>query len=202
MIKSLLILLLISGTICKVAAQIKITGLYKGRNLYVQNPYHPSGDGFCVSSVLVNQHTMPDTFHQSQAFEVRFDYYGYKINDSITVVINYLEGCEPRILNPEVLPKPLPYSPFNPYIFRLRYNKQNASLEWKFRPDSIVHQSLTFEIQQFKWDKWNSMGEISCRDTCKFTPFLHSGPNWVRLMYVNAKGEGLVHYRVRSEFPF
>ena len=83
-------------------ADISITGIYQGKNLYVQNPFSSNNVGFCVTEVKVNGNITTDET-QSSAFEIDLKAQNLKLQEPVTVVIYHKEGCNPKILNPEVL---------------------------------------------------------------------------------------------------
>jgi hypothetical protein len=79
-----------------------IIGQYSGKNLFIQNPFAANGIGFCIKKLKVNGKKV-STLLGSAAFEIDLKLMGFKEGDKITVEFFYSKGCEPKILNPEVL---------------------------------------------------------------------------------------------------
>ena len=150
--KLLLLVLLISVNTASLLAEtdIKISGIYQGENLYVMNPFSPSGVGFCIFEVIVNGKTSTDEINSS-AFEIDLSIYNFKLGDKVNIVIKHRDGCEPQILNPEVLK---PKSTFN--IEKISLNK-NGTITWT---TSGEIGSLPFYVEQFKWNKWVRVAKV------------------------------------------
>lgn len=130
---------------------IKISGIYQGENLYIMNPFASTGVGFCIYEVVVNGKTSTDEINSS-AFEIDLSNYGFNLGDKVEVIIKHKDGCEPQILNPEVLK---PKSTFN--IENITLNK-NATINWTTTGEIG---SLPFIVEQYKWNKWVKVAEIS-----------------------------------------
>ena len=81
---------------------IILEGHYNGNNLYIKNAAGPNGFGFCVNEVLINGNRSSDEI-SSATFEIDLKASGVREGHEITVEIKHYKGCEPKILNPEVL---------------------------------------------------------------------------------------------------
>jgi len=145
------ILLLFGSSSLFADNEFSITGIYQGENLYVMNPFAPSGVGFCIFEVLVNGEISTDEI-ASSAFEVDLSIYNFQLGDPVVVIIKHRDGCEPQVLNPEVL---LPKSTFN--IESITLNN-TGKLSWI---TSGEVGSLPFYVEQFKWNKWVRIATVS-----------------------------------------
>lgn len=141
-------------------AKIELSGIYQGENLYVMNPFSPTGAGFCIYEVLVNGQTSSDEI-ASSAFEIDLSIYNFNLGDPVEIVIKHKNGCKPKVLNPEVL---LPKSTFNVETIKL---SKNGKLTWI---TSGEVGSLTFYVQQYKWNKWVTITTVQG----KGTPDIHT----------------------------
>ena len=160
---------------------IALEGHYQGRDIYVQNPFSPTGVGFCVYEVRVNNEISSDEINSS-AFVIDLGLYNLKLGDPITTVIKHKADCDPIVINPEVL-KPL--STFD----IVEINVSNSGLlKW-----STLNESgkLPFTMEQFRWNKWVKIGEVEGKGTgnenhyqFKFPP--NSGLNRVRIKQVDS----------------
>lgn len=153
--KSLLIALLLGFAMHLNAGTIVMEGKYQQKNIFVINAVAPEGVGFCVYEVKVNGEITSDEIN-SQAFEVDLSIYGLKLGDDVVVVINYKDGCEPKVLNPGALePKPT----FETESIDIT---DDGMLMWK----TVNEQGrLPFIVQQYKWNKWVSVGEVMGKGT-------------------------------------
>jgi hypothetical protein len=144
--KLLIITIILIANFTQIIAdnEIKLCGIYQGENLYVMNPFSPTGVGFCITEVLVNGKETTDEINSS-AFEIDLSVYGFKLGDKVEIIIKHRDGCNPKILNPEVIK---PKSTFN--IESIKINK-NGTLTWI---TSGEVGSLPFYVEQFKWNKW------------------------------------------------
>lgn len=132
-------------------SEIKISGIYQGENLYIMNPFASTGVGFCIYEVDVNGKTSTDEINSS-AFEIDLSNYGFNLGDKVEVIIKHKDGCDPQILNPEVLK---PKSTFN--IENISLNK-NGTINWTTTGEIG---SIPFIVEQYKWNKWVKVTEVN-----------------------------------------
>jgi hypothetical protein len=158
-----------------VAGEIELNGIYQGENLYVKNPYAETGVGFCVFEVMVNGMTTTDEIN-SNAFEVDVTVYRFRIGDPLQVTIRYKDGCQPSVVNPEVV---APKASFNTIDISLNEN----ILEWETNHEAG---SLPFVVEQFRWNKWIKVGAVDGVGTpgkhqYQMPVRLHAGENRFRV---------------------
>ncbi len=161
-LNSILFLFLIIPTLNFSANEIILNGIYKGENIYVENPLPSSKIGFCVTEVLVNGHTTTDEINSS-FFEIDLSIYGFKYGDFINIIIKHKKDCEPRILNKEVL---TPTSTFE--IQQITIDKSGL-LKWSTLKE---HGSLPFIIEQYRWNKWIKVGAIPGKGRNKLNKYV------------------------------
>ena len=165
-------------------SEIKLSGTYKGENLYVENPYSSSGVGFCVSEILVNGYTTTDEINSS-FFEIDLSIYNFKYGDLLNIVIIHREGCVPRVLNKEVL------TPASTFEIQVIVVDKNGFLKWATLKE---HGALPFVIEQYRWNKWIRVGSIKGRGTNKLNKYnfsvnFHSGKNKFRVKQVGSNNK-------------
>ncbi len=163
--------------------EIVLNGTFQGDNLFVKNPFAPSGVGFCVYEVTVNGLTSTDEINSS-AFEVDLSVYGFKVGEPLNVTIKYKEGCEPIILNPEVLNA------------RSTFEIANISISGDKVKWSTIKEagSLPFVVEQFRWNKWIEVGKIDGKGDAKENNYeskvrFHSGENRFRVKQTDYRGK-------------
>lgn len=163
--------------------EIVLTGTFQGDNLFVKNPFAPSGVGFCVYEVTVNGLTSIDEINSS-AFEVDLSVYGFQIGEAISVSIKYKEGCQPIVLNSEVLNARSSF-----VITKLEVD--NDKIKWITTKESG---SLPYIVEQFRWNKWIEVGKVSGKGKTDENAYqtsvrLHSGENRFRIKQTDYRGK-------------
>jgi len=165
-------------------ANLSIEGHYQGKNLYVQSPESEDGFGFCVNRVTVNGQPSSHSV-QASAFQVDMAEFNVKIGDKVIVVFEHEDGCKPKLLNPEVL---LPKSTF---VLEDISCLPDGTLSWTTIDESGA---LTYQIEQYKWNKWVVVGETNGIGNANPNDYLfnltpHSGENKVRVTQTDNTGE-------------
>jgi len=82
------------------AGEIIISGIYQGKNLFVQNPLSSDAKTYCANEVFVNDQKIISEVKVA-AFEVDLSY--LEINEPVTIRITHKDGCAPRLINPQVV---------------------------------------------------------------------------------------------------
>ncbi|MCB9188786.1 MAG: hypothetical protein H6599_05845 [Flavobacteriales bacterium] len=159
-------------------------GRYRQKNLYVQNPFAGSGVGFCVTQVFVNDSIYNGDINSS-AFEVDFKRYGFKEGDSISVKIIHKTDCLPKVLNPPLITPKCTFTTDSIWI-------EHDTLFWITRNE---HFQMTFQIQQYRWNKWIFVGTefgqgfVTIENKYFQKVELHSGTNKFRVIQYNYSGK-------------
>lgn len=157
------------------AGEIEIDGTYQGENLYVQNPYAESGVGFCVFEVMVNGTTTTDEIN-SNSFEIDLSVFRFAIGEPVNVLLKYKEGCQPAVINPEVL---APRASFKTLDIAVK----DDQLIWKTNHEAG---SLPFIVEQYRWNKWVQVGAVDGKGVpgthqYRMPVRMHSGENRFRV---------------------
>jgi hypothetical protein len=189
--KSVGALLLIGGFSFNGLSNLSVEGHYQGKNLYVQSPESEDGFGFCVSKVTVNGEVSSHSV-QASAFQVDMSEFNIKIGDPVIIVFECEEGCKPKLLNPEVL---LAKSTF---VMDEIKCTPDGTLSWVTTGESGA---LTYQIEQYKWNKWVVIGEANGIGNEKPNEYLfnlspHSGENKVRVAQTDNTGKKRVSQEV------
>ena len=185
--KQLLFVTLLSVLLFKAYSQsmMAVSGIYQGKNLYVQNPFAGNGVGFCVYECKVNGTITTDQINSS-AFEINLKNFNLKIGDAVTVNLYHKSDCTPKVLNPEVLK---PKSTFA--TTRIAFNCVEEKLEWETTGENG---KLTYIIEQYRWNKWVKVGEVEGAGTSgsnaySYKTLAHSGQNQFRVKQVDYSGQ-------------
>lgn len=164
--------------------QVVIEGVYKGKDLYIQNPFASEGVGFCAYEVRVNGEVSSDEVN-STAFAVDLSQYGFKNGDAVTVTISHKKGCAPSCINP------LAVQPESVFTVKEINLAPDGLLMWTSTGENG---SLPYRIEQFKWNKWVGIGEVIGKGTpgensYRFQTDLHFGENTLRVSQLSGSGD-------------
>jgi len=192
----LFFLLIISGT--SISAQIKIDtikGKYYGENLYIFNPY-VNDTSFCIKVITVNKDTIKEQL-ESNAIELDFRQLNLEDKADLEIVIEFDSVCTYTIVNFEALLPP------NPFKFSPPRVRDNIIQFYIYGTPS----DYDYEIQQYKWGKWETVNEVNPFDTIRPRYYeadvmLHSGENKFRLYTTNLKDEEVYSREVSYRAPY
>jgi hypothetical protein len=163
--------------------KLVVEGTYQGKSLYVQNPFAPSGKGFCTLEVKVNGITTKDSINSS-AYQIDLTVFGFKIGDPVKVEILHRDSCSPKILHPEhTYPDP---------AFKIISIEVDATenLVWNTTKEA---DKTPFIIEHFRWNKWVKIGEMEGQgpgglNQYTFQLIPHSGENIFRVKKMSSIG--------------
>lgn len=129
---------------------LRLEGVYKGKDLYVKNPFGPLGVGFCSYEVRVNGEVSSDEVNSS-AFAVDLAQFALKIGAPVIIEVYFKDQCKPEFINPEAI-EPVPT-----FVVEKSALSPSGMLSWTTREENG---SLTYRIEQKKWNKWVKVGEV------------------------------------------
>ena len=82
--------------------KLKLSGVYRGQNLFIENPEVANSLGNCITSITVNGTQKPGGTGTTRV-EIDFSYFDVKVGDDIEIVINYDTSCKIDVINPEAV---------------------------------------------------------------------------------------------------
>lgn len=175
---------------------IKLKGNYFGNNIFVINPSVGKDTVFCVQKVTVNDQKTKDEI-RSSSFEIDFSLLGIETGAEVNILIYHSKNCTPKILNPEVLKQQ------SSFMFLSGKVDKTGKLTWAVKGDLFG----PFVVEQFRWKKWVTVGEVDIADSVKNNMYAlnikaHFGPNQFRISHTDDKGNTVysrpVKYRVQT----
>jgi len=192
---NLLFLLLMLPFLGMASQVIVLEGNYQMRNIYVSNKILATGVGYCITNVMVNGEVSTDEIN-SEAFEIDLTLFNFNLGDPITVEIHFRDGCEPDIINPLAL-KPQATFKTDAIVFN------DGVLNWTASNETG---SLPYRIQQFKWNKWVTVGEVEGvgsfgTNEYKFKVNAITGKNRFRVIQKSGDGRTKVSPEVVFDSP-
>ena len=132
-----------------IAGKLSIEGKFQGKNVFISNPNDGSGFGFCITKIYVNGDIIAVSL-SSTSIIVNLNALKMTIGEPVFLVIHHGDDCVPKILNPEVL---LPKSTF---VIKTISATNKGDLAWSTTGELG---KLNYIIEQYKWDKWVTVGE-------------------------------------------
>ena len=167
------------------AQTISLEGVYNGDNLVVMNPFGPTGVGFCVNEVTVNGQIATSEINSS-TFEINFLEYDMDKGEGLEVVIRHKPGCQPRVVNKNVIKPRSTYK-----LVDIRINQEKEVLSWTTVSETG---EIPFVVQQYRWNKWTNvasvMGEgVPEKQEYSVNVHIHSGENRFRIKQTDYTNE-------------
>ena len=183
--KGILGLMLMFPLLINAEEVIVLEGNYQLRNIFVNNIIGNDGVGFCVTNVYVNGEVSTDEINQN-AFEIDLTLFNLSFGDEVTVEIHYKEGCKPDVINPLALQ---PQATFKTESIAI---DSDGLISWASSNETGV---LPYRVQQFKWNKWVTVGEVQGvgnpgKHSYSYKSVLVSGDN--RFRVIQKSGDGRV----------
>ncbi|AZQ62799.1 hypothetical protein EI427_11310 [Flammeovirga pectinis] len=178
-----IIFLLLSVSATKALAQdgeMVISGIYKGANLYVENPMLTDGS-FCVNKVIIN-HSEMQKLPKASAFEIDMEH--LKKGQEISVIIFHSNDCVPRILNPNAIRD-------KGHFQFVELDITEDGLEWETSGEA---EEGNFVIMRFEHNSWVEEVIVQGLGTNKLNKYNykvlhHSGENKYKLKYLEVTGK-------------
>lgn len=187
---SILLCLLLGSTLGLAAQQneLVLTGVYNGKNLYVQNPISTNLKDYCTQEVYVNGELIFQN-PRSSAYTINLTHLSSKA--PVEVRILYTEGCMPKIINPQVVRAIAGFK-------YLAVNIDSATVSWT---TNNQQKGGKFFIEQWYNERWMPVNTVIAEpDQARYsTAVSHtSGSNRYRIKFLQDDGE--MYYSNVEEF--
>lgn len=143
---TILFLVYLQGT----AGELIFTGIYQGKNLYIQNPSIPGSGGYCTIKAYVNDQEVVSS-PTTSAYEI--DLSSVRIGNQVIVRIVHHEGCKPVVINPQVLKEK------NPFKF-VKIQLKDNSLGWTSTGDQTGDY---YYVEKRIGEKWIMIKSIKAK---------------------------------------
>lgn len=180
-IRATLVFLLISIQSFAQTVDFAITGEFQGKNIYVQNPLASDKINFCTTEIYLNEELIRST-PKTSAFVIELSH--LQVGDPVFIKIVHLDGCRPKVINPQVIRSKSTFKFLNAYADAI-------SIHWS---TSGELPNGKFFIEHYKNRNWitiktlNGKGEF---DANQYTinPEHHTGDNKFRIKYLQNNGK-------------
>lgn len=168
--------ILLSGVV-GYTQSIELNGVYRGKNLYIQNPYDANKKAYCIQSITVNGALVANTLKSSA---VQVDLQNFNLDAPVRIIITHMEGCIPRVLNPNVLQENVDFNFIN-------HTADNSSISWITSGENP--RKGEFIIEKVKIDGWEPIKKVPAKGNLDNNQYSlavahYSGENIFRIRYV------------------
>ena len=156
------------------AQEVRVSGIYKGRDLYVHNPYIKKSKSFCITNISVNGNGLGTP--KTSAYKI--DLSGYALNQILEVVITHSNGCFPSIINAQVIGE-------EQHFEFVSLRADNNSVSW------ITGGELrngVFMLQRMKREEWKTIAQYPGKGNLETNQYSvnsnhYAGENEYRLIF-------------------
>lgn len=177
----ILIAVIISIQVYSQDTEYTMTGVYQGKNIYVQNPLSKDKINFCTSEVYLNERLI-NASPKTSAFVIDLSH--LKIGGSVFIKIIHKEGCKPKIINPQVIRSKSKFKFLN-------VSADALSIHW------VTVGELPFSkffLEHYRNKTWQNINVISGKGSFETNqydakPEHHTGDNKYRFKYVQNDGK-------------
>ena len=161
-----------------------IEGKYLDQNIFLQNSVCNSGVGFCAYEVRVNGNLITDNI-QTSAFEIDFNNMEIQKGEKVFIEVKHKRECAIKLINPDAL---IPEPTFELVDLMI---SEEGMLKWSTLNET---NSLPFIIQQYRWNKWQNVGEVNGIGNTELSNYsfkvdFNSGNNKFRVVQKSKNGK-------------
>ena len=176
------VLLGIGSFFCN-AQEMEVEGVYRGKNLFVQNPYNVSNKKFCLEAIYVNDALVVEN---PVTTAVQIDLSNFEVNAPVKVRILHKRSCIPNILNLYALQAGEGFAYVQTMV-------DNATLSWVTTGEMPGGRFL---IEKEKIDRWDTVTVVAGKGNLDNNQYSfgvqhYSGENNFKITYTN-KSETMV----------
>ncbi|MBR07976.1 MAG: hypothetical protein CMP48_09840 [Rickettsiales bacterium] len=159
----------------------RYTGVYRGKTLFIQNPYDRESSSFCITEVRLNNRRLNLNYGSSA---LKIDFNGIEENSPIALHIIHSDSCQPIIINPDAIA----YK----YTFAFKEISMNDSvLVWSSIGDQ---EQGVYTLDAYDYGIWQTQDTVLSKGKHEGATYVHfpklkEGPNKLRLKYTFPSGD-------------
>ncbi len=176
------------------AGEIVLVGKYKGKDVYVQNPYNTDKESYCTKAVYVNDRKVQD-YPEASAYTIDLSHLA--MGDLVVLRIEHSDDCKPKVVNPQVL------TGEEGFEFMLE-QVDNNSISWNTKGE-LAEGKFTIEQMDSTKVKWNIIKEVAGKGDSEanqysIAPTHYEGQNQYRIKYTDQEGGEV--YSIKLTFTY
>jgi hypothetical protein len=163
------------------AEEIKLTGVYQGKNIYVQNPLKTDQSGYCTQAVFVNGTKVLDN-PRASSYEINLS--KYPINTPVEIRIVHSNGCKPKVINKYVIDVRTNFK-------FISVNVDDKNINWTVEGET---NNSVYYVEQLVNNNWTNLKVLTVQTQQKTNsysvPVSHSvGQNTYRIKHQEKSGQ-------------
>lgn len=161
--------------------EIRLSGTYQGKNIYVQNPLQPNQNGYCTQAVFVNGNKVL-TNPRTSSYEINLS--KYAINTPIEIRIIHHNGCKPKVINKSAI--------YAKTKFKfISFTVSSQSLNWTVEGET---ENSVYYVEHLVNNNWTNLQVLTSQEkqiTNSYSiPVKHStGLNTYRIKHQEKSGQ-------------
>jgi len=160
-----------------------LAGVYKGKTLFIQNPYNPKLKTFCVSSIAINGQALNVPYDRTA---IKIDFNNLDEYTPVSIEIKHDSLCKPIIINPDAIQF---YSTFS--FESISFD--DSVMTWSAHGE---HEGSYYLVEKYDLGIWREVDTVQAtgsfgEDTYQHYLKVEEGANKYRIKYVKANGEYL-----------
>lgn len=170
----------VSSPIFGQTEELLLTGVYQGKNLYVQNPVVANMSSYCTQEVYVNGRIVASSLKTS-AYTIDLSF--LSTGESVVIRITHLVDCVPKIINPQAIRLK------GDFQFLIAQADRN-DIRWSTRGEKP---GAKFFLEQFVMGEWqpkltlDAKGDVEA-NTYSIAAQHNSGTNRYRIRFLAPDG--------------
>ncbi len=171
------------------AGELLLSGVYRGSNLYVQNPHDGEGN-YCITAIYINNQKL-DQVPQATAFDL--DLSSLEVNAPVIIKIFHNDNCRPKILNPNAIRTKDDFQFSSVQV-------QNGTIVWKAKGEKKFGKYFIMKNQHNTWEMIKAVDSEGTPNDNEYTEKVlhHSGKNRYKVKYLDVTGR--IFYSDEVEF--
>jgi len=175
----LLVFFLLASNVT-LSQELIIQGVFTGSNVYVVNPFTESDNTWSIESIFINDKACTGNI-KSSAFEIDLVQMGFELGEALQFRIKYMDSIIPSIINQEAI------QAISSFEIEKGFVDKEQFLNWQCTNEMG---SLLFHIEQYRWDKWITIGQLKGIGTPALNHYkikvpIHSGINKFRIHQID-----------------
>jgi hypothetical protein len=156
--------------------QLTLKGIYRGKNVFLQNPILASGKTYCIKTISVNGKVMVSS-PKSSAVQISLEH--LSLDTPVQIEILHDTTCSPKILNAYVLEE-------NTGFRFIQTTVDNASVSWLTTGESPGKGE--YHLEKLKIDGWEVIKIVPAKGNLDSNQYSlavahYSGDNQFRVIY-------------------
>lgn len=173
-------------------SEISYSGVYKGSPLFIQNPYSPRTQSYCIREIVVNKRRVDIDYNRSA---LMLDFSSTDKFAPVAIHILYADStCVPVLLNPDAIA-------FHSVFGFDRVNISDSTISWQTRGEQA---NGTYQLEKFSFGDWEPLASVPSKgvyggSSYEYFPNYEEGINKYRVRYTEGD---LTLYSAEVEYVF